>query len=304
MAEAQDRWWSDSDAQEPEALAEALDHARTLDWTDPNLRSETGLRRAFEGMQALAWAGEMREYVAQLAEADLLVDECLDHYPAELWPLHARIAINRLTSRLEPFDPGFFAALPRLLHLLDQVNASELTEQLRPDMLPTVREALVLAESLSTRAAYLGWLKSGGTLDAHSSAEQALGHAVEHELLEGIVAAAERADLDAEVQIVLVQGLATQAISVGNASEGVRWRMRLLELLPTAPGHTNVELADVRFELGQLHFELGEWRQALDAFGQAYDGYVAAGEAFEMHATQAESWMEQAREMAASRAAR
>lgn len=296
-------WHSDAGSHEPDALAKAAEQALSRDWGDPQLRSEEGIRQVFDGMQALLLAEEKYDYVAQLAEADQVVEQCLSEQPSELWPLKARIELDRLTSSLEPYDPEFFSGLPRLIHLLKQVSANGIEDLLQREDQLTKREALVLAQSLTVRAGFLSWIQHGDNLAKHTQQEQELAFRLEHELVEGVRLQIERVDIDVEVKIILVQGLASHSLSVGDAHEGIHWRMRMLELLPTAPGHSAVELADVRLDLGELYLNLSEWSLAIEAFGQAYDGYVAAGEAFEMHAAQAESWVEQARELAASRAA-
>ncbi len=272
-------WFTDADAaHDPEALAAALQQFAGTDWADPAQLSETGLRRAFDGVQAYAWAGEAEAMLEALGLAEGLVMAALDAEPTALWPLQGLVHVHQLVARYDTHEPTRLPALERLAELDTHAAGRGAEGQ-------TLADTAVLIAEVARRQ----WVQLGAEPTAAAAASEAID--ARYAALEAELRAATPPNPRAAL---LLRTLLLHHPQLDD-------RLALHHHLVALTAHDAVEHAHAQFDLGVACYELGLFTEAEAAWQLAQTGYAALGPAYEMHLHQTESWREAAAEAIAGR---
>lgn len=267
-------WFTDPDAaHDPEALERALAAFAATDWAAPERHTEAGLRAAFDGVQAYAWAGRGPELVDALRSTAQLVHTCLAAEPTALWPLQGLLHLHQLEGRYDTHEPGRLPALERL-------------RELEAHTAGRGPEAHTLADvaAVGAFAAYERWRAQGAEAEPAQAAAQALEARVA-----ALEAEARAATPPHPRAALLLRTLLQQ-------QPGLHGRLELQQHLVALTAHDPAEHAHALFDLGMACYESGLFAQAEAAWQQAQVGYAALGPEFEVHLHQTESWREAAAE--------
>jgi len=147
---------------------------------------------------------------------------------------------------------------------------------------------------IGTVVNYLAWLRQGGQAqELDPDLRQHLNR-----LYQGAADTA-REDLAAlyaeeapELAYPLQRTLGRYLVQTDQLEAGFQELEQLAKQLATNPNLSETEVADFRLELGQLYARQTNYEAARGHLTQALNAYQAAGEAYEMAAAQAESWLE------------
>ena len=272
-------WFTDADAaHDPEALSVALQQFASTDWANPAQLSEAGLRRAFDGVQAYAWAGEAEAMLEALGVAEGLVMAALAAEPSALWPLQGLVHVHQLVARYDTHDPARLPALERLAEL-DAHAAGRGPEG----------QTLADAALISAYAARENWV----TLGAEPQAAAAAAAAIDARFA-ALVAELQAATPPNPRAALLLRTLLLQLPGLDSGEVRLTRHRQLVELT----AHDAVEHTHALFDLGVACYEEKRYAEAEAAWQLAQTGYAALGPDYEMHLHQTESWLEAAAEAA------
>ncbi|MCS7086547.1 MAG: hypothetical protein RMM53_11820, partial [Bacteroidia bacterium] len=137
---------------------------------------------------------------------------------------------------------------------------------------------------------YLEWLKIGGSADDERLRD--LAQNLESEARSYL----EKTASQPEYHIPFRRSLAHYYLQNGKPNEAIAELKAAMELLPQHPLYSDTDTADFNLEIGLILANHKKYSAALKYLEPALDAYRRAGEAFEIHALQAEALIDECRE--------
>lgn len=275
------------DLWDPEELdAKIAEYDKSIDVKNGDYAGKEDLARLFEYLRLLIYVRDRQpDAVALHRDMKPFVERAMNAAPDDDAMRLLMVEWHNIGMRLVMQDPDKLSEYPYYAAL------QELCED---------REGVFAVRALQARlnllTYYFNWRANNGDAGQLSEEETA----VVTEIEENFEAEAAQhydqwlAEGYAEGFLAAQRLLARFYLMNQKPNEGIAALKALRDGLPEHPDYQPADVADVNMEIGQILAGFGKFKAAATYFREAFEVYDAAGEAWEVHAGQAEAMLEEA----------
>lgn len=270
--------------QPEEVDARVAELKASFDFEQGNYANLTDLRRLFSYIRHLIYIREFEDAADVLHKTRDYLTQALEEHPDHPVLLNLWIDWNELAMRFVLPEPDQFAEYPFYADIRETCEGRDRSFQLRD-----------LQNQLTLLNHYNNWIQAGGNTEILDETVRAEMTLLSESALDNILLVLDewKADNDIPALVSMKRSLLRHYTLNNQPKEAVLLLKELLEELPEHPDFQVSDLADLNIEIGSIFLNYNKFKQALPYLEEARDLYEEAGEAFEVHASQADALVQE-----------
>lgn len=258
-----------------------------FDFDNGDYANEQDLKEIFEFVQLLIFDRRLENMVLTLNSIKPHIERAVSQNPENDNMLEYLVEWNILAMRFVLPDKKHLAELPFYMEI------KHLTED---------KDGIFRAKELQTRLNILNyyktWSEGGGNPERLSEEEnvtiQDLLENTETQIEEHVTRWEESGDIASTLMVLRALFRYYQLQEKPN--EAIKTLKEILEILPKHPEFTPTDTADVNAEIGMIFYRYKKYGTAIPYLEKACQTYEEAGEDYEMHFAQVESFLAECRQ--------
>lgn len=270
---------------EPEEIDDRiLEFRQTIDFEKNEYRSLEELGRLFDFMRHLIYVREFEDAADALHKTRRHLEAALEDKPGDPDLLNLWIDWNELAMRFVLPEPDTFAEFPFYREIKETCAGRGPGFDLR-----------LMQNQLGLLTHFQNWTSMGGETGKLEESVREEMVAMQESAIDEInqQLADWKSDGAYEELVSLKRSLLRYYSFSSQPKQAIAILKELLDDLPHHPEFTPTDLADINLEIGSIFLNYNKFKTAQPYLEEARDIYEEAGEAFEIHASQADALVQE-----------